>query len=99
MTNTFRPRLSREQRDSLTDIAEHLNGAEVATVSSALDIVLAYHDVLQNNVSCPECGESPIDQTSRGKWQCWHCNEIVTVYDLLDTENSEQATLPYIPRH
>jgi hypothetical protein len=95
--NTYRPRLSRDQRDRLIDTAERLTGQEQHSVGDALDVLLTYQMVLFDNVECPQCGERPIECINRtGKWHCWRCDSYTNIYELLGSD-SDDAEIPMLP--
>jgi uncharacterized protein (UPF0212 family) len=103
MPKTHRPRITRKQRDTVIDTAEQLNGAEPRSYSDALNLLVGYVDVLYGSVECPNCGEMDIEETAKGKYRCWRCEQegesaFFTVWDYLDAENPEQASLPGLPQ-
>jgi hypothetical protein len=84
--------------------AEQLNGAEPMCYSDALSLLVGYVDVLYGSIECPSCGETSIEETAAGKYRCWQCEQegesaLFTVWDYLDVENPEQASLPGLPEH
>lgn len=95
---TYRPRLARSTRDRALQAAEQLNGEEVSTFPEALELLLSYHDVLNGSVACHLCGEEPIDSVTQGKWRCWDCGEISTVYDVLGSDDMDNTDIPVVPR-
>ena len=104
---TFRPRISRDRRDRLLDVAEQLNGEEVSGTNEALGLVCNYLDVLQQAVeSCPECGRDLAAgydtdtgwlELPEGKWHCSQCG-VLDVWDYMGTANRDDASLPGLPR-
>lgn len=96
---TYRPRISRDSKDDLLQAAEALNGNQVSNVPEALDLLLSYFSTLSDHVACPDCGEQPIDSRARGKWHCWNCDEIYTIYDVLNADEPDNTEIPVIPRH
>lgn len=106
-TNTFRPRVSRADRDRLHDLASELNGAEIESgFQRSLDILLRWFDVILENVNtCPECGKETIDSLAYeqpekwlelpdGKWRCHYCRTTFTAWDYIGVENRENAEFP-----
>jgi hypothetical protein len=83
--------------------AEQLNGAEPMSYSDALSLLVGYVDVLYGTVECPQCGESDVEDLETGNYRCWRCDEdresgYFDVWDYLDVENPDQASLPGLPR-
>jgi len=102
MVKSYRPRITRKQRDTVMQTAEQLNGAEPDSYSDALALLVGYVDVLYGTVECPQCGETDIEETAGGKYRCWRCKQegesaYFDVWGYLDVENPEQASLPGLP--
>lgn len=102
MPSTYRPRITRELRDRVLEVGEELNGAEPESYRESLEMLVRYLDVLQDRVTCPQCGEE-LEETATGKYRCWRCeqegeNAHFDLWDYLGTEDTEQAALPGFPR-
>lgn len=100
----YRPRTKRENAEQVKAAAEQLNGGSVDSLDEALDLFTCYLDVLNQDVSCPTCGEEDIKTTAPGKYECWRCRQedrdpYLTVWDVLDADNPDEATIPALSRH
>lgn len=103
---TYRPRLSREERDRLLDAAATLNGAEVSTFPEAVRKVARWLDAISDNVDeCPDCGTTYIAENRRqeglramdlpdGKWWCHRCRDTFSVWDYVDVDDQREARFP-----
>ncbi|WP_246985017.1 hypothetical protein [Halorientalis marina] len=90
------------------DIATELNGKEPRGFHRAVEVVAAYLDVLQQNVTdCPDCGGELHDEAEdskghwfelpEGKWYCPDCDTVLDVWDYLDVDNRDSASIPSLP--
>lgn len=103
---TYRPRLSREERDALLDAASTLNGAEVSTFPEAVRKVARWLDAITDNVDeCPDCGTEYIADNCRqeglrpvdlpeGKWWCHRCRAAFSAWDYVGVDNVREARFP-----
>lgn len=78
----YRPRTTYEIKDHLQRIATTLNGQErgVGEFHEALEIVLRYIDVLEDEMTCLDCGTKlapfqPSGRSIKGKYRCPNCHE------------------------
>jgi hypothetical protein len=108
---TYRPRLSRAERDRVLEVAERLNGAGGLRFHRALGILCRYFDVVQDQVSaCPRCGVESINSEAsgdagtrnraplpEGRWWCFRCRDSFGVWDYLDVDDRERAAFPGLP--
>ena len=98
----YRPRTKRENAERVKAAAERLNGDSVDSLDEALELFTRYLTVLNEEVTCPECGEEEIETTAPGRYECWRCRrqdrqQYFTVWDYLDTDDPDGATLPGTP--
>jgi len=104
---TFRPRISREERDRVYQLAERLNGAEVTGgFPKALRLLLRWFTVITENVEeCPECGSTDLQdwfetdngdtvELPNGKWYCPECGDPFDAWDYVGVDDREEAEFP-----
>jgi hypothetical protein len=101
MTNHHRPRITRARRDTVIEAGKRLNGADVG-FHEALGLLCRYLDMLNQEVSCPDCG-TEAEVLNSGSYRCRACeadgdSPFFGAWDYLGTECPEDATLPGLPR-
>lgn len=76
LTGTYRPRVSRDLNDRLTDWASRIAGTDVDTHPEALRVLVAYLDLLDDGPDgCPDCGgELAASTNRRHAWKCVFCD-------------------------
>jgi len=97
---TYRPRITRDNRDRVIEAAEDLNGAEPDNFHHALGLVTDYLHILYGNPDCPHCGEWDTERYSIGTYRCWRCEEdqehgYFDVWDVLNPENEERSCVAH----
>jgi hypothetical protein len=104
-SKTFRPRVSREHRDRVVELAERVNGGPVEHgYQNALELLIRYFDVLTDELKeCPNCGtEGQVTREHRlpsGEWHerppgnywCKSCESAFSAWDYLKVEDREGA--------
>lgn len=97
---TCRPRISREHRDRLLDVSSQLNGTDVSGVPRAAELICRYLAVLDRDaqVRCPDCGEILEEKGGGNHYYCWHEDRYLSVFDVIGSENPEDARVFGLPR-
>jgi len=109
---TFRPRISRDQRDRVLEHAERLNGTEPEHgFHHGVELLTRYIDVLYEEIDeCPDCGgatistDKPIRSKNKritlpaGTYRCESCRSTFSALEYMDVAHPEEAELPALPR-
>jgi hypothetical protein len=97
---TFRPRINREQRDRLIEVANELNGEPVSGTNQALGLVVRYLNVLDGQpMQCPDCGEELEPKAGGNHYHCWNEDKYLSVFEVLGSDNPENASIHALPKH